>query len=113
MTLTPEMIFTIAGLLVGCISILGSVVAVLWRQQNSNQKRCEQENTRIVKKVDELDRFQRTELVTMSRDTAALAASSTALMDRGRRVLERLEKKYPGGPDETPVMGNQTPLPGL
>ncbi len=103
MQLSPEMIIAMAAILVTCIVTLGGCIAVMWRQQVAGQKRCEADGVRRDKKLDEIDRFQRNELVEMRAESVALAASSVTLVDRARRLIERMEHRHPAGSDETPL----------
>lgn len=103
MQLSPEMIIAAAVILVTCIATLGGAIAILYRRQVSTDQRCVSDTVRLNKKVDELDRFQRNELVDMREESVALAATSLPLLDRSRRLIERMEAVYPPSKDETPL----------
>jgi hypothetical protein len=106
--LSPEMIIAIAAILVTCIVTLGSCIAVLWRQQVGANKRCESDGARRDKKVEELDKFQRNELIQMRAESTSLAASAVSTLDRARRAIERAERRHPSTGDDTPFVNAMT-----
>lgn len=111
MLLSPEMIIAIATILVACIVTLGGCIAVLWRQQVGASKRCESDGVRRDKKIEELDKFQRNELIQMRAESTSLAAHAVSMLDRARRAIERSERRHPPTGDDTPLVNPMTSSP--
>lgn len=98
------MIIAIAATLVACIVTLGGCIAVLWRQQVGASKRCESDGVRRDKKIEDLDKFQRNELIQMRTESTLLASNAVSMLDRARRAIERAERRHPPTADETPLV---------
>lgn len=79
----------------GYVALAGGMAA-LYRSQLKSQSRCEANEIRMAKKIDELDRFQRTEMADYAERASTLAATAVPLLDRAMRVLRRHD------PDHTP-----------
>lgn len=77
----------------GYVALAGGMAA-LYRSQLKSQSRCEANEVRMAKKIDELDRFQRTEMAELAERSATLAATSMPLLDRAMRVLRRHEQDH-------------------
>lgn len=107
MQLSPEMIIAAAVILVGCISVLGGCIAVLWRQQVKSNQRCEKEGAACREKQASLDEFIRTKLLNQATEAGSRETAATSELTRARQVIERIEKRFPASAAEK---ADQTPL---
>ena len=80
----------------------------LWRNQVKSQARCEANEVRLSKKVDELDRYQRNELAGHAERSATMIATALPLLDRATRILKRHEKASHLINDDTPFVNPMT-----
>jgi uncharacterized membrane-anchored protein YhcB (DUF1043 family) len=80
----------------------------LWRSQVKSQARCEANEIRLGKKVDELDRYQRNEMADHAERSAAMIATALPLLDRATRILKRHEKASHLINDDTPFVNPVT-----
>lgn len=80
----------------------------LWRSQVKSQMRCEANEIRLGKKVDDLDRYQRNELADHAERSAAMIATALPLLDRATRILKRHEKAAHLINDDTPFVNSMT-----
>lgn len=77
----------------GYVALAGGMAA-LYRHQLKSQARCEANEGRLSKKVDDLALYQRDEMAKMMSQTVELAAVSLPLLDRAVRVLRRHEADH-------------------
>ena len=71
---------------------LAGVVAALYRNQVKSQTRCEANESRMNRKIDELATFQRDEMMNEIKRGIELSAVSLPLLDRAVRILRRCEE---------------------
>lgn len=73
---------------------LAAVVAALYRAQTKSQTRCEANESRMNRKIDELAAFQRDEMMIEIKRGIELSAVSLPLLDRAVRILRRCEEDF-------------------
>ena len=73
---------------------LAGVVAALYRNQVKSQTRCEANESRMNRKIDELATFQRDEMMNEIKRGIELSAVSLPLLDRAVRILRRCEEDF-------------------
>ena len=79
---------------------LAAVVAALYRNQMKSQTRCEANESRMNKKIDELAAYQRDEMMQTHERSIELSAVSLPLLDRAIRVIRRCEEDFTPTADE-------------
>ena len=79
---------------------LAAVVAALYRNQMKSQSRCEANEARMNKKIDELAAYQRDEMMNEIKRGIELSAVSLPLLDRAVRILRRCEDDLTPTADE-------------
>lgn len=90
-------------LVIAGYAALGGAIAWLARNQKESQKKCERDGAECRAKHAELDEFIRSKLLKIVSDASAREQESAAILERSRRALERMEKRTPPDPDETPL----------
>lgn len=87
---------------------LGGAIAWLARNQAVSQRRCEKESTECRAKQASLDGFIRTTLLSHATEAGNREVAATTELARARHVIERVEKRLPPDPDETPTTPART-----
>lgn len=86
---------------IGGYGAMGAGMIALYRSQVKSQSRCENSEMRLSKKVDELERYQRTEMAEHAERTATLLATAVPLLERALRVLRRHETEHTPPPEDS------------